>query len=115
MFNKDNSRFECKTQFAFAVLIVLVFSAYSNTFKSSWHLDDFPNIVDNSELHLKNLYPGSLYNTFFSHPWPLNNVYRPIPCLTFALNWYLSKDRVVGYHLVNITIHFLTAFLYNIE
>jgi tetratricopeptide (TPR) repeat protein len=70
----------------------------------------YPNIVHNSELHLTNLNPQSLYKTFFSHPWPLSNVYRPIPCLTFALNWYMGKDNVAGYHLVNITIHFLTAF-----
>lgn len=37
-------------------------------------------------------------------------MYRPIPCLTFALNWYLGRDNVFGYHIVNIIIHIFTAF-----
>ena len=38
-----------------------------------------------------------------------NKVYRPIPCLTFALNWYLGGKTPFGYHLVNISIHFLSS------
>ena len=37
-------------------------------------------------------------------------MYRPVACLTFALNWYFGKDNVTGYHAVNIIIHILTAF-----
>ena len=29
---------------------------------------------------------------------------------TFALNWYLGKDNPIGYHLVNLAIHILTAY-----
>jgi len=39
-----------------------------------------------------------------------NKMYRPVACLTFALNWYLGKDSVTGYHAVNIIIHILSAF-----
>ena len=38
-------------------------------------------------------------------------MYRPVACLTFAVNWYLGQDNVYGYHLVNIAIHILTAFI----
>jgi len=37
-------------------------------------------------------------------------MYRPVACLTFALNWYFGKDNVTCYHAVNIIIHILTAF-----
>ena len=30
--------------------------------------------------------------------------------LTFALNWYVGKDDVFGYHIVNNAIHLVTAF-----
>ncbi|MDB4304195.1 hypothetical protein N9934_05350, partial [Desulfosarcina sp.] len=37
------------------------------------------------------------------------NLFRPISYLSFALNWYWGQDEVKGYHVVNITIHILTA------
>jgi len=37
--------------------------------------------------------------------------YRPVAMLTFALNWYFGKASVFGYHLVNIAIHLLNAWL----
>ncbi|MDY0094403.1 MAG: tetratricopeptide repeat protein, partial [Candidatus Vecturithrix sp.] len=37
------------------------------------------------------------------------SLHRPIAMITFALNWYFSGDDVVGYHAINILIHFLTA------
>jgi len=96
-----------------SILLVLVFLSYSNTFHSSWHLDDFHTIVKNSSLHLTDLSLDSLHKTFFSNALNSNKLYRPVPCLTFALNWYFGKDNVVGYHIVNIWIHCTTAiFLY---
>jgi tetratricopeptide (TPR) repeat protein len=113
MVKSDANLFNKRACFILGLLLLVIVVAYSNTLNSSWHLDDYPNIVDNSELHLKDLYPASLIKTVYSHPWPTFNLYRPIACLTFALNWYFSQDRVAGYHIVNITIHLLTTvFLY---
>ena len=102
---------------AFTLLLFLILLIYSNTFQSSWHFDDKPNIVNNYHLHLKDLRLKSLLQAFFSNPrnpWETSNtMYRPVACLTFAFNWYFGKDNVVGYHIMNITIHILTAyFLY---
>ncbi len=38
-------------------------------------------------------------------------MYRPVPCLTFALNWYVGQDDPFGFHVVNIALHILTAFV----
>ena len=61
------------------------------------------------------LQPGSLMRTFFTSPDSggtiTERLYRPIPCLTFAINWYFGKDRVFGYHVVNTLVHILTAYL----
>jgi tetratricopeptide (TPR) repeat protein len=52
--------------------------------------------------------------TFFTAPESggaiTDRLNRPIPCLTFAINWYFGKDRVFGYHVVNILVHILTAY-----
>jgi len=94
-------------------LAVMIFLSYRNTFDSSWHLDDRPNITDNKGLHISDLSPGSLVRTFYTSPQQggaiVKKPYRPIPCLTFALNWYIGQDRVFGYHLVNLIIHWLVA------
>ena len=95
--------------FNIGLLFVLVFSAYSNTFQATWHLDDYPNIVRNAQLHIRSIDFSSLLKTFFAHPESSRVLYRPISCLTFALNWYWGKDNVVGYHVVNLFIHFSTA------
>ena len=101
--------------FTFTCLAFLILVAYSNTFHASWQFDDKPNIVNNYFLHVKNLRPQSLFNTFFTQPkdpWKTgNHLYRPIPCLTFALNWYFGRENVTGYHTVNLVIHLLTAFV----
>jgi tetratricopeptide (TPR) repeat protein len=95
-----------------SLMIVLI---YSNAFNASWHLDDRSNIVNNRGLHITNLRLSSLMRTFFTSPQSggaiTDELYRPIPCLTFAINWYFGKDRVFGYHVVNILVHILTAYL----
>lgn len=97
-----------------ALLGVLICAVYSNTLSSSWHLDDRPNIIGNYALHLDEITPQSVVNTFYSNPHNpeklRNRPYRPVACLTFAANWYFGGDNVFGYHVVNILIHVLTAF-----
>lgn len=78
-------------------------------------MDDQPNIVNNYYLHMESVTPQKLVNALYSnpaHPYELNSkLYRPVPCLTFALNWFWGNDNVFGYHLVNILIHICTAFI----
>ena len=103
MLKNVNMPLHSRNWVAFILLFFLIFIIYSNTFQASWHFDDYPNIVDNSCLHLKDLNPQSLLIAAGLH--------RPIPNLTFAVNWYFSKSNVTGYHVVNIIIHFMTAFI----
>jgi len=95
----------------FALLSLSILLVYSNTFNASWQLDDYPNITGNSKLHVKDISPASIYETFFAHPESGKKLYRPIACLTFAINWYFGKENVIGYHIVNNSIHLLTAFI----
>jgi Tfp pilus assembly protein PilF len=75
-------------------------------------MDDYPNITLNKRLHLNTFSHGSVLRTFFANPngRRQDSLYRPVACLTFALNWHFGKDDVAGYHLVNTAVHFLTAF-----
>lgn len=98
-----------KTVFPIVFLLLAILSAYSNSFSAAWQMDDKPNILDNARLHIDNLMPETLYETFFASPGSVKRLYRPLPCLTFALNWYLGQDDPSGYRAVNISIHILTA------
>ncbi|MCI5129932.1 MAG: hypothetical protein D3904_00020 [Candidatus Electrothrix sp. EH2] len=99
-----------------AVLLItfLILLVYSNTFQSSWQFDDEPNILFNSNLHISELTFEQINRAMRAHPSSTTEggkLYRPIPCLTFGLNWYFGQDNVFGYHLVNISIHIMTAWL----
>ncbi|RLB98343.1 MAG: hypothetical protein DRH90_22030 [Deltaproteobacteria bacterium] len=100
------------------ILLFLVLLAYSNTFHASWHLDDITNILDNKNVHVSTLsfsdWAKSIRAPFTdpNNPKPgLSGLYRPVVMLTFALNWYLGKADVVGYHLFNIAIHCVSSWL----
>ena len=98
---------------ALFILVSSIFLAYSNTWFAGWHLDDFPNIVNNSALHIDTISPSSLGQTFFANPRNPHTLFRPVPCLSFAINWYLGQDNVFGYHVFNIFLHFcVSALLY---
>jgi tetratricopeptide (TPR) repeat protein len=93
----------------FALLLVIVFLAYSNTFDASWHLDDYANIAQDPRIHLNDLSPGSLWKTtcaFTDRPRDA----RPLARLSLAINWYFSRGDPFSYHVVNILSHVLTAF-----
>ena len=96
------------------LLFILIVTIYSNTFNASWHLDDYPNIVTNKKIHLTELSPSALCDSFQLSKNILNaRLSRPLSFLSLALNWYIGNQQVIGYHIVNIIIHILASgFLY---
>jgi len=102
-----------KNLIIFVALLLLVAGAYSTNYKASWHFDDYVNIVDNPQVHINDLRFNTIKETFFrefDNGQKLSRrLYRPFSMLTFALNWYMGKDNVIGYHVVNNAIHLLTT------
>ena len=82
------------------VLTVLGVLIYSNTFKSAFVCDD-PIVISQNpairHLDLWNLWQA--FNTRF------------VVGLSLALNYWLGKENVVGYHLFNLVVHILNSFL----
>jgi len=98
-----------KILFVTISLSLIILIIYSNSFHCSWHLDDFTNIVKNPGLHLESLTFHGLKGSLFSDPGASGRLYRPVACLSFALNYYFSGLDVFAYHLTNICIHFLSS------
>ena len=113
--NAEPTRLRSRGMYWAALLLLMVGFAYSNSLYAIWALDDDPNILQNSRLHIKDLQPETLFKTFFSPLHPDKDgqpgLNRPLAHLSFALNWYFGKDSPAGYRLVNIFIHFLAAFV----
>lgn len=101
-----------KNAFAILALSILIFSCYSNTFYASWQFDDAV-IFKNSNFRLRDFSFSEIKKTFHCHPQKSSVIYRPISCLSLAINFYFGGKDVFGYHLVNISIHLAAAvFLY---
>jgi len=95
--------------FTLITLSILILSIYGNSFHCSWHFDDVPNITENSKLHMTEISWNSLKSAIFSDRNNPNMPYRPVSCLSFALNYFFGGLNVAGYHLVNILIHLATS------
>ncbi|HUT70510.1 MAG TPA: tetratricopeptide repeat protein [Desulfatiglandales bacterium] len=95
--------------FSFVALLIIVFSIYGNSLDCSWHFDDEANITDNPNLHLKEITWQNLKRALFSDRNNPTILYRPVACLTFALNHYFGGLNVFGYHLINVLTHLLSS------
>lgn len=113
---------------AFTLLFAILILVYSNSFDCSWHYDDFTNIVDNTSIRIKNLSWAEIEKSFYACSEMNRKVdgtvdsfvtlSRPLAYFSFGLNYYFGGLNVFGYHIVNFTIHYLTAvflflFIYN--
>lgn len=94
---------------ALALLSLLCFLIYSNTFEAPWQLDDYPNILSDPAIHFEEITKDSIREIFYSSSNDGKRVYRPIPRLSFAINWLFHQDDVEGYHFVNLFIHLLNT------
>lgn len=105
-----------KHLFSVSALLVVLVVVYANTFDAGWHFDDFANIHNRDALHLIRLDLEEIERTFYD---ARGHLYRPVVCLTFALNYLAGGLEVFGYHLVNLSVHVLAAvalylFLFNL-
>jgi hypothetical protein len=106
---------------AFLLFFLIVFSAYGSNYDSSWHFDDYPNIVDNPRIHIEDFkfktFKEAIFAGYDNGQYLGRQVYRPVSMSTFALNWYIGQDNVLGYWDVkvletdkyNVTLHFVDS------
>lgn len=82
---------------------------YSGIVHAPFVLDDNSFIVNAPQIHIKNLSLSALKTAAFDGI----PAHRPLPKISFALNYYFGGYSPFGYHLVNIAIHvFVSFFVY---
>ena len=94
---ESNYRFHILASLITAAVVAVI---YSNTLDASFHLDDYKQITGNEAIR-------SLDNLYLLLTAPK----RGVSNVTFALNYAVGGQNVLGYHLVNIFIHILNAIL----
>ena len=91
------------------ILVAVVFLIYANTFQAPFIFDDIQNIKDNPFLRWTTLSWENIKRAGFESP--CSN--RPVANISFALNYYVHRDDLPGYHVVNLLIHVTAGiFLY---
>ncbi len=105
-----------KLQF-FLFLFFISLILYSNSLNGNFILDDKLLIIDNEFIkHIRTI-PMLFITQTFNQPTNLNlyegayRYYRPLMTLSFAMDYSIWKLNPAGYHLTNITIHSINAFL----
>ncbi|MFO8163299.1 MAG: tetratricopeptide repeat protein [Desulfatiglandales bacterium] len=98
-----------KVVFAVLSLAILLLLIYGNSFDCAWQFDDESNIINNTNLHLDTFTWQGIKKAIFSRQNSPDFPYRPVVCLTFAFNYYFGGKDVLGYHLVNLIIHWLSS------
>ncbi|HWR58589.1 MAG TPA: hypothetical protein VN328_06845, partial [Thermodesulfovibrionales bacterium] len=90
-----------------AVLICLVcFLSYSNTFNVPFQFDDLHNISEKPYVRDINMFFDPSRSSQDS-----SFVMRSVAYITFAVNYWIHGNDVVGYHILNTAIHLLNGFL----
>jgi Tfp pilus assembly protein PilF len=103
-----------RTAAQLACVVGATVAAYANTLRVPLFFDDTINIVKNPAIQsLSNfLSPARLIDaSSFSANLKYATAVRPVAYLTFALNYALGGDDPVGYHVVNLAIHLISALL----
>ena len=95
-----------RVRLALAVLVLVVFMAYSNSFKGPFILDDAANILENRTI--RSFWP--VWDVF-SGPRGHALAGRPVINLSLAVNYAISGYEVWSYHAFNLLFHLLSALL----
>ncbi len=89
------------------LLAILGFVLYGNTIDSEFHLDDYPNLVDNAAIHMTTLDAASLKRALSTSV----GGNRPVASLLFALNFRSAQFNVRSFHITSIICHILAGWL----
>ena len=94
------------------LIITIISIVYSNTLEAPFVFDDKFVIVENPIVkdfgYMVNPSEAKVHNGHFEYE---SFRHRYIGYLTFALNYWIHKLDVTGYHLVNLAIHILNGLI----
>ncbi len=83
--------------------------AYANSLASPFVFDDLFVIVNDPTIHLEEMSPKNLWRAAWAGG--SKTVHRPVARASFAVDWRIGSGDARVFHLVNVAIHILNAWL----
>ena len=94
---------------ALAVALFITALVYLPGMSGGYVFDDYPNIVDNTQIHVTHSTLAAWANAAWSSP--SSAFKRPLASLTFAANWFFSGSDPAPMKVTNLLIHLLNGVL----
>jgi hypothetical protein len=92
-----------------AISLLVTTVVYWHGLYGTWLFDDYPNIVDNHDLQIRDDHLSSLVRAALSSP--SSEFKRPLASLTFAANYLAAGLDPFSWKLTNLAIHLLNGLL----
>jgi protein O-mannosyl-transferase len=96
-----------KDRLLIGILLAAVALVYGNTLRNQFTMDDGLYVMGNPQTTQPSL------QLFFSKN-RITSVYRPLTFASIALSWALGGTEPLGYHLLNLLLHTVAAWLLNL-
>ncbi|TBR15420.1 tetratricopeptide repeat protein [bacterium] len=93
------------------LLAVFSFVLYFNSLGNAFVFDDQHTILDNAFIKNFSSLPLFFKGAYTSVPDVPRGMFRPLLLVTFSFNYFFSGIQPLGYHIINIIIHFLNGVL----
>ena len=97
----------------FLILAIIGIAAYANSFQNDFLWDDEYLITNNTHVQAPSVKHALLFfkDNLGKYGQDNNNFYRPFQELSYMLDYAVWKLNPVGFHLGNLMLHLLAAFL----
>ena len=94
-----------------AVVLLLAFTAlvYWPGLSGPFVFDDSPNILTNSKVHAETLDFDTLKTA--ATAYEPGSIGRPLATMSFAVDYYLGKDKPWGYKVTSLVVHLINTLL----
>jgi hypothetical protein len=109
MFTDLTARVRLVQALACLALMAIVAAVYLPGRTGGFAFDDYPNIVDNTAVHVSTLSPEAWLAA--ANASPSRDLPRPMAMLSFAANNYFTGGAAVPMKVTNIVIHVLNTLL----
>ncbi|XP_071951808.1 protein O-mannosyl-transferase TMTC4-like isoform X1 [Antedon mediterranea] len=100
-------------RWAVVIVVTFAFACYVNSIPGTFVFDDLEAVVNNKDVLPGSSWFGIFQNDFWGkklYKKESHKSYRPIPVLTFRLNYWLSGGlNPLGFHITNVLLHMLVS------
>lgn len=101
--------FQRSTLFGLVIALLVTAALYWPGLYGGFEFDDYPNIVDNHDLHMETLDIQSVIRAALASP--SSELKRPLASLSFAANFFITRLDPFWMKLSNLLIHLLNGVL----